>query len=206
MYQTQIGIGIMALILMNGVILVWTITQVSKLRHNAIPVQNFIPAPKPHPTVLVSPAEKHHLEQVLAERAKTEIQTILSRLNQAIKGFSEDLQTKLSADATKSIADQLAAPQQTIQAFNDALTHTLADINQALEETGRVSQAQLANQLSQQKAALVEQFENHMAVIIGNYLVTALGQDSIDNDQTSRIIKQLETNKADLRKDLLREA
>ena len=165
---------------------------------------------KPGETSDLNDAKKRRLEADLQTKAEAIVEakiTIVSRqVEKDLAEFSKKLQTTLLDQASNTIAKGLAEPQNQIIAFNAKLNQTIQSLTEGLNQAAQAGQLQIKTDLEQQKKLLIDQFQQHMASIVSAYLVTALGEEAVDGDQAARVIRQLESHKEALQKDLLHEA
>ncbi len=198
MDQTELSIGIIGVLALNGLVLIWVIDQISHLRSD-------LKKAKTHSAPAVSAEDKQRLEQSLQQKAETEVKVITDRLSANLQSFGQELKQSLLDQASSSLKSQMSQPEKAINEFNTSMTATLQSLTMALREAGKTAQTQLEAGVAQQKQLLVEQFQQNMASLVTSHLVKALGKDSISGDQPAQIIQLLEAHKDELKKDLLHE-
>jgi hypothetical protein len=196
--QDKLSIGIIAVLVLNGLVLVWLVDQMGRLRGG-------LKHPGKH-TPPLSPTEKMRLEQDLQLKAETEVKVITSKLSTAMDNFSKELQASLTTQASSGLKQQLAQPEKLIGEFTATMATILEGLTTALHDTGKTAQSQLLAGVAEQKQIMVDSFQQNVATVVNNYLIAALGESSVDSDQTAQVLRQLETHKDELKKDLLHEA
>ncbi len=161
---------------------------------------------------------KDHVTQQLQEQMsafsnsmKTAQDTTLQSLTQSAQELktqhdelSQTLHTNMTEQASllhTSFEDNKAR----IVAMNDAqdeAIRTLKSSTQALQEQHQQLADSLKKDVDDQKAMLVDVFENNMAKIVETYLLGALGDQYDLKSQLPSIIKQMEANKQALVDDI----
>jgi hypothetical protein len=144
-------------------------------------------------------AAQQRLQDALQQKMEAEAAVSLKNLQKELENFSKDLKNVLLGEATTSLTTQLDQSKQLI-------AQTVQELSQTLSAAGTQAASQLTQEVHQQKELLLEQFEQHMAEVVSNYMVAALGAESAQTDQAAQALRQLEAHKEELRKDLLREA
>jgi hypothetical protein len=164
---------------------------------------------KPKETGGSSDDQKQRPESDLQTKAEAIVEARVNAASKQIEKdlaeFSKQLQTTLLDQASNSVARGLAEPQNQIIAFNAKLNQTIQDLTQGLTQASQAGHIQLQADLEQQKKLLIDQFQQHLASVVSAYIISALGEEAVDGDQASRVIKQLEAHKDALQKDLLHE-
>ena len=196
--QNQFGIVILAIFILNGLLLIWVIDQMSRLRQGHKQPEQ--PA-APDPAII----DKQQLAETMQQKAEAEVAAITAKMAENLGSFNSQLEAVLLNQATTTLKAQLTQTGQTVVDFNNALKVTVASMTTTLMEASKAAQSQLEAGVVEQERLLIGQFEKNLASVINNYLITALGHDSVTTEQTAQVIRQLEANKDELRKDLLHE-
>lgn len=108
-----------------------------------------------------------------------------------------DQETKLNAVFQENM-DRVAATKNA----QETVLKSLQDSAQALLEQHEQLSATLEKTIADQKAMMVDVFENNMAQIIEHYLLGALGEQYDLKAQLPSIIKQMEANKQAIADDM----
>lgn len=135
-----------------------------------------------------------HFEKIIGENAmflQQDLRLTTSQLNEFMKA---EITRKLQEEFTKYEESITDAKQMAIE----AITKTQDAIEQQRQMMGQQIQQEIANE----RARMVKQFESNMADIVNHYVLAAIG-DQIDlNDQLEFILSDLEANKEAIIRDI----
>lgn len=135
-----------------------------------------------------------HFEKIIGENAmflQQDLRLTTSQLNEFMK---QEITKKLKEEFSKYEESITDAKQMAIESINKT--------QEAIEQQRKQMGEQLTKEISDEKARLIQRFEQNMAQIINHYVIAAIG-DQIDlNDQLEYILGDLETNKEAIIRDL----
>jgi GTPase SAR1 family protein len=135
-----------------------------------------------------------HFEKIIGENAmflQQDLRLTTSQLNEFMK---QEITDKLQEEFAKYEQSIMDAKQMAI----DSITKT----QEAIEQQRLAMSQQLNQEIANEKARLVQRFQDNMADIVNHYVLAAIG-DQIDlNDQLEYILSDLEANKEAIVRDI----
>lgn len=135
-----------------------------------------------------------HFEKIIGENAMF--------LQQDLRLTTSQLNEYMKQEITKKLEEEFAKYEESITDAKQLALDSIDKTQEAIEQQRRVMSQQLQQELTQEKARLLQHFQDNLADIVNHYVLTAIG-DQIDlNDQLEYILAELETNKAAIVKDI----
>lgn len=119
------------------------------------------------------------------------------QLSLALQKNITDQETQLSSIYKENL-ERVAATKEA----QEAMLQSLKESERALEEQHEQLGGVLEKTITEQKAVMIEAFENNMAQIVEHYLLGALGDTYDLKSQLPSIIKQMEANKQAITDDM----
>ncbi|MFA5003714.1 MAG: hypothetical protein WC498_00330 [Candidatus Saccharimonadales bacterium] len=135
-----------------------------------------------------------HFEKIISENAmflQQDLRLTTSQLNEYMKG-----------EITKTLQDEFSKYEQSITDAKQLAIDALQKTNDVIDEQRQSLAGQLEQEVANEKAQLIAQFEKNMALVVNHYVLAAVG-DQIDlTDQLEFILNDLETNKQAILEDI----
>jgi hypothetical protein len=135
-----------------------------------------------------------HFEKIIGENAMF--------LQQDLRLTTSQLNEYMKAEITKKLKEEFAKYEESIMDAKQLAIESIQKTNTAIDEQRSLLSSQLEKEVAEQKARLVQHFEQNMAEIINHYVMAAIG-DQIDlGDQLEFILSDLEANKQSILQDI----
>lgn len=135
-----------------------------------------------------------HFEKIIGENAMF--------LQQDLRLTTSQLNEYMKAEITKKLKEEFAKYEESIMDAKQLAIESIQKTNTAIDEQRSLLSSQLEKEVAEQKARLVQHFEQNMAEIINHYVMSAIG-DQIDlGDQLEFILSDLEANKQSILQDI----
>lgn len=135
-----------------------------------------------------------HFEKIIGDNAMF--------LQQDLRLTTSELNQYMKTEITKSLQEAFAKYEESIGDAKQMAIDSIAKTQEAVEQQRQAMGAQLLAEVDKEKALIIARFEENLGQIVNHYLLAAIG-DQIDlNDQLSYIISNLESNKADIIRDI----
>lgn len=135
-----------------------------------------------------------HFEKIIGENAMF--------LQQDLRLTTSQLNEYMKSEITRKLQEEFTKYEESIMDAKQLAVDSIEKTNAAIDEQRKVLGEQLRTQVAEEKAHMIERFENDMAKIVNHYVLEAIG-DQIDlSDQLGYIVSELEANKKEILKDI----
>lgn len=142
----------------------------------------------------------------LRNKARLDFQKVINEnamfLQQDLRLTTSEINEYLKKEVSSKLQEEFKAYQQSIR---DVQSAAVESINKTVVEAQQ-QQAALNEQIKQevdaQKAQIVSHFEDNMAEIVSHYVVKTVGQQIDLKDQLPFIIREMEAQKEDMKRDM----
>jgi hypothetical protein len=128
-----------------------------------------------------------HFEKIINENALFLQQDLRLTTNELNNFMKEEIQTVLKDEFTKY--------EESITSARDVALSSIQKTQEVIDQQRIALEKQMNDQAAQQKAHLIERFENNMADILNHYILDAIGSEIDLTSQLDYIFKNLEANK-----------
>jgi hypothetical protein len=108
--------------------------------------------------------------------------------------MKEEIKTVLQKEFSKY--------EESISSAKDLALDTIKKTQDVIEQQRLVLEKQMTDEVSAEKARVIEHFEKDMADIINHYILAAIGNEIDLTDQLDYIFQYLEENKAAIIEDI----
>lgn len=135
-----------------------------------------------------------HFEKILGENAmflQQDLRLTTSQLNEYMKG-----------EISKELKEAFANYQSAITDAKTLAIESIQKTKTAIDEERQSLVAQLENEVAEEKARRIKQFDERMAQVVNHYVLEAIGNQIDLNDQLEYILADLEANKAAIIEDI----
>lgn len=157
---------------------------------------------------MISVFEEHKARMAAAQNKQDEILQSLKQTTDTTRQHSEQLGDQLQRTVTSQQESLNKVFEENMARVNETKTAqetSLATLNQSAEALKKQSEelmATMQQDVDEQKAALVQAFQNNMAQIVEHYLLGAVGEQYDLKAQLPSIIKQMEANQQAIADDM----
>lgn len=135
-----------------------------------------------------------HFEKIIGENAMF--------LQQDLRLTTSQLNEYMKTEITRKLKEEFAKYEEAIMDAKQIAIDSIEKTNTAIDDQRKMLGEQMAVQVAEEKAHLINKFETDMARVVNHYVLEAIG-DQIDlSDQLSYIIGELEANKKEIMKDI----
>lgn len=135
-----------------------------------------------------------HFEKIIGENAMF--------LQQDLRLTTSQLNEFMKTEITRKLQEEFAKYEESIEDAKELAINSINKTQEAIEQQRKMMSQQLSQELANEKARLVQRFEENMADIVNHYVLAAIG-DQIDlNDQLEYILTDLEANKEAIIRDI----
>jgi hypothetical protein len=135
-----------------------------------------------------------HFEKIIGENAmflQQDLRLTTSQLNEYMKG-----------EITRKLQEEFAKYEQSITDAKQLAIESIEKTNAAIDEQRIALGEQLKKEVAEEKARMLQHFEENMAEVVNHYVLAAVG-DQIDlSDQLEFILSEMEVNKQDIIEDI----
>lgn len=135
-----------------------------------------------------------HFEKIIGENAMF--------LQQDLRLTTSQLNEYMKTEITKKLQEEFAKYEQSITDAKQMALESISKTQQAIEEQRQVMSQQIAQEINNEKARLIQRFDQNMGDIINHYVLAAIGNQIDLNDQLEYILSDLEANKEAILKDI----
>lgn len=135
-----------------------------------------------------------HFEKIIGENAMF--------LQQDLRLTTSQLNDFMKTEITRKLQEEFVKYEQSITDAKQLALDSISKTQEAIEQQRQAMSAQLAQELTNEKARLVKRFEENMADIVNHYVLAAVGNQIDLNDQLEYILADLEQNKEAIVKDI----
>ncbi len=135
-----------------------------------------------------------HFEKIIGENAMF--------LQQDLRLTTSQLNEYMKTEITSKLQEEFSKYEESITDAKQMALDSIGKTQEAIEQQRQLMSQQIQTELATEKSRLVKRFETNMADIVNHYVLAAIG-DQIDlNDQLEYILSDMETNKADIIRDI----
>ena len=135
-----------------------------------------------------------HFEKIINENALFLQQDLRLTTNELNNFMKEEIQTVLKDEFTKY--------EESITSARDVALSAIQKTQEVIDQQRVALEKQMNDQAAQQKAHLIERFENNMADILNHYILDAIGSEIDLTSQLDYIFQNLEANKKAILEDI----
>ena len=135
-----------------------------------------------------------HFEKILGENAmflQQDLRLTTSELNEYMKG-----------EINRELKDAFAKYQGAITDAKQLAVESIEKTKTAVDEERRTLIAKLENEVAEEKARRIKQFDERTAEVVNHYVLQAIGNQIDLNDQLEYILAELEANKQAILEDI----
>lgn len=135
-----------------------------------------------------------HFEKIISENAmflQQDLRLTTSQLNEYMKG-----------EITRTLQEEFQKYEQSITDAKQMAIEALQKTNDVIDEQRSNLAQQLEQEVAQEKARLIAQFEKNMAMVVNHYVLAAIGEQIDLSDQLEYILNDLEANKQAIIEDI----
>jgi exonuclease VII large subunit len=196
MNTTYLAIGLVLLLVsVLGLVLVFSRQIRPHLPEHAKPTT-------PPPPVLTPPTAAE-LEAQLKLAYELQITNASQKLGADLKSTSDRLSQQVENLTTRVIEEELGDYKKTLDEVRKVATETMEQIHQAVENQRLELHQSMESELAEERKRLVAQFDTRLGDIVSSYVAESLGGGVDLGSQLQYITQTLESNKDELKKDLL---
>ncbi len=152
---------------------------------------------------VITPPTAAELEAQLKLAYEHQISTASQQLGVDLKATSGRLSEQVERLTTNVIEEELENYKQTLEEVRKVATETMEQIHQAVEAQRTELHTSMEAELAEERKRLVAQFDTRLGDIVASYVAESLGGGVDLGSQLQYITQTLETNKEELKKDLL---
>lgn len=123
-------------------------------------------------------------------------------LQQDLRLTSSQLNEFMKKEMTTKVQGELDKYAQSINDARNLAIESIKKTTNALEEQRKVLGDQVQEEITKEKAKMIESFEKELTEIVSHYIVAAIGDEIDLNDQLDYILADFETNKQAMIEDI----
>lgn len=142
----------------------------------------------------------------LRNKARLDFQKVINEnamfLQQDLRLTTSEINEYLKKEVSTKLQEEFTAYQQSIR---DVQSAAVESINKTVVEAQQQQAAlneQIKNEVDAQKSQIIAHFEENMAEIVSHYVVKTVGQQIDLKDQLPYIIREMEGQKEDMKRDM----
>lgn len=142
----------------------------------------------------------------LRNKARLDFQKVINEnamfLQQDLRLTTSEINEYLKREVSSKLQEEFAAYQQSIR---DVQAAAVESINKTVVEAQQQQAAlneQIKKEVDAQKVQIISHFEDNMAEIVSHYVVKTVGQQIDLKDQLPYIIREMEGQKEDMKRDM----
>ena len=154
-------------------------------------------------TPVITPPTAAELEAQLKLAYEHQISTASAQLGVDLKATSGRLSEQVERLTTSVIEEELESYKHTLEEVRKVATETMQQIHQAVEDQRTELHASMEAERAEERKRLVAQFDTRLGDIVASYVAESLGGGVDLGSQLQYITQTLETNKEEIKKDLL---
>lgn len=143
----------------------------------------------------------------LRNKARLDFQKVINEnamfLQQDLRLTTSEINEYLKKEVSSKLQEEFEAYQKSIKDVQQAAVDSINTTVQEAEEQQKLLSGKVQDEVSGQKVHMVDAFEANMAKVVNHYIVQALGEQLELKDQLPYILRELESNKDAMRKDML---
>lgn len=135
-----------------------------------------------------------HFEKIIGENAMF--------LQQDLRMTTSQLNEYMKTEIKKVLEDEFKKYEESIKDAKDVALNSIQKTQNAIEQQRQILEKQLVDEVSEEKARLLEKFENNMTDIVNHYVLAAIGNQIDLSDQLEYITGYLNENKQAILEDV----
>src|SRR3989344_9102055 len=135
-----------------------------------------------------------HFEKIIGENAMF--------LQQDLRQTTTQLNEYMRAEITRTLQVEFKKYEQSITDAKQLALDSIEKTSATIEQQRKLLGQQLQSQAAEQKAIIVERFEQEMAAIVNHYILRAIGNQIDLSDQLDYILAELESNREAMIEDI----
>lgn len=135
-----------------------------------------------------------HFEKIIGENAMF--------LQQDLRLTTSQLNEYMKQEITRKLQEEFAKYEESIMDAKQLAIDSIQKTNAAIDEQRQMLGDQVTKQLQDEKARLLQGFEQDMAAVVNHYLMAAIGNQIDLSDQLEYILGELEANKQAILEDI----
>lgn len=128
-----------------------------------------------------------HFEKIIGENAMF--------LQQDLRLTTSQLNEYMKAEITHRLQEEFSKYEQSITDAKQLALDSITKTQEAIEQQRQMMGQQLTQEINNEKARMVQRFEENLGDVINHYVLAAIGNQIDLNDQLEYILADLETNK-----------
>src|SRR3989338_11422053 len=137
-----------------------------------------------------------HFEKIIGENAMF--------LQQDLRQTTSQLNDYMRTEITRTLQEEFKKYEQSITDAKQLALDSIEKTSATIEQQRKLLGQQLQSQAAEQKAIIVERFEQEMAAIVNHYILRAIGNQIDLSDQLDYILAELESNREAMIEDIKR--
>src|SRR3989344_91921 len=169
-----------------------------------------------HPDIALEEAAKGDVEHIfnnefreeLRNRGRLHFEKIIGEnamfLQQDLRQTTSQLNDYMRAEITRTLQEEFKKYEQSITDAKQLALDSIEKTSATIEQQRKLLGQQLQSQAAEQKAIIVERFEQEMAAIVNHYILRAIGNQIDLSDQLDYILAELESNREAMIEDIKR--
>lgn len=135
-----------------------------------------------------------HFEKIIGENAMF--------LQQDLRMTTSQLNDYMKTEIKKVLEDEFKKYEESIQDAKDVALNSIQKTQNAIEQQRQILEKQLVDEVTEEKARLLNKFESNMTDIINHYILAAIGNQIDLSDQLEYITGYLNENKQAILEDV----
>jgi len=152
---------------------------------------------------VLTPPTAAELEAQLKLAYELQITNASQKLGVDLKSTSDRLSQQVESMTTRVIEEELGDYKKTLEEVRKVATDTMQQIHFAVENQRLELRQSMEAELAEERKRLVAQFDTRIGDIVSSYVAESLGGGVDLGSQLQFITQSLESNKEELKKDLL---
>jgi len=169
-----------------------------------------------HPDIALEEAAKGDVEHIfnnefreeLRNRGRLHFEKIIGEnamfLQQDLRQTTSQLNDYMRTEITRTLQEEFKKYEQSITDAKQLALDSIEKTSATIEQQRKLLGQQLQSQAAEQKAIIVERFEQEMAAIVNHYILRAIGNQIDLSDQLDYILAELESNREAMIEDIKR--
>jgi hypothetical protein len=135
-----------------------------------------------------------HFEKIIGENAMF--------LQQDLRMTTSQLNEYMKTEIKKVLEDEFKKYEESIKDAKDVALDSIQKTQTAIEQQRQILEKQLVDEVTEERARLLEKFEKNMTDIINHYILAAIGNQIELTDQLDYITGYLNENKQAILEDV----
>lgn len=143
----------------------------------------------------------------LRNKARLDFQKVISEnamfLQQDLRLTTSEINDYLKKEISGKLQEEFAAYQQSIKDVQQAAVESINSTVASAQQQQTLLVQKMQEDTNTQKAKIMTDFEKNMAEIVNQYILSAVGNEIDLKEQLPFILREMEAQKDDMRKDML---